>query len=64
MEIISFFLMKKILSNYGIIILIFCIYSLYYYFTRENFVVKIIEITIITITVIAFIFYKEQKKSN
>jgi multisubunit Na+/H+ antiporter MnhC subunit len=56
--------MKKILSNYGIIILIFCIYSLYYYFTRENFVVKIIEITIITITVIAFIFYKEQKKSN
>lgn len=59
--------MKKNLSNYIVILLVYFLYSLYYYFTRENFADTFIEITIVTLIIISifgFIDYRKKGDEN
>lgn len=56
--------MKKNLSNYIVILLVYFLYSLYYYFTRENFTDTFIEITIVTLIIISIFGFIDYRKKG
>ena len=55
---------EKNLSNYIVILLVYFLYSLYYYFTRENFTDTFFEITIVTLIIISIFGFIDYRKKG
>lgn len=54
----------QFLSKYSVVLTVFILYLFYYYFTRDNFLEKLIELSLVTAIIILLFVYIDHRKEN